>query len=232
MLGLGCFKALLVKQVAAVSSFKQIVVRCSSTVLDTSSQAVDTLIIGGGPIGLSCAFHLATLRDDTKGSPKEIVVLEQDPTYKSSSAMASAGGIRQQFSLEENIRMSLYGRDFLRNANSLLATPSRPHVDVQFQEYGYLFLAATPSGVAQMQENHRVQRKAGCTAIELLKPTELKQKFPWLNSEDILLGSYGTSGEGKSIICAFVIVNVAFLMKRKITHFLSYSAKVGSILGF
>jgi FAD-dependent oxidoreductase domain-containing protein 1 len=162
----------------------------------TSSQAIDTLIIGGGPVGLSTAYHLSALRKPADG---DIVVLEQDPSYKSSSAMFSAGGIRQQFSLDKNIRMSLYGLDFLRNANSLLATPRNPQVDVQLQEHGYMFLASTQTGVSQMKENNQAQRQAGCGTTKLMKPEELKQAFPWLNADDILLGSYGTSGEGMSV---------------------------------
>jgi FAD-dependent oxidoreductase domain-containing protein 1 len=156
---------------------------------------IDTLIIGGGPIGSSTAFHLSQLRKNN-GNEGSIVILEKDPTYKASSAMLSAGGIRQQFSLEENIRMSLYGRDFLRSASTLLATSSFPDVNVHFVEHGYLFLASTETAAQQLKENHRVQRDVGCTSIHLLSPKQLKEQFPWLNVDDILLGSYGSSGEG------------------------------------
>jgi FAD-dependent oxidoreductase domain-containing protein 1 len=157
-----------------------------------SSSTVDTLIVGGGPVGSSTAYHLSKLRNSGEG----ITVLELDPSYGSSSAMRSAGGIRQQFSLEENVRMSLYGRDFLRNAHTLLATSAQPIVDVHFAEHGYLFLTSTASGVKQMKENHQVQRTAGCTSTQLLSPKHLKDLFPWLNVDDILLGSYGSNGEG------------------------------------
>jgi heterodisulfide reductase subunit A-like polyferredoxin len=59
---------------------------------------VDTLIIGGGPIGLSSAYHLASRYRGGDGSG--IVVVERDPTYSRSSATLSAGGIRQQVSFE------------------------------------------------------------------------------------------------------------------------------------
>ena len=57
---------------------------------------VDTLIVGGGPIGLSTAYHLATHYRDNDGSG--ITIVERDPTYARSSATLSAGGIRQQVS--------------------------------------------------------------------------------------------------------------------------------------
>ena len=49
----------------------------------------------------------------------KIAVIERDRTYQSCSAMLSAGGIRQQFSVPENIQMSIYGADFLKNMDAL-----------------------------------------------------------------------------------------------------------------
>ena len=175
---------------AAASTQRQLIRALSSHVITT-----DTLIIGGGPVGSSSAYHLARHRG---GDGSGIVVVEKDPTYQSRncSAVYSAGGIRQQFSLSENIKMSLYGRDFLRDSDSLLATEDGEHCDVQFKEHGYLFLAATDSGRDQMIKNHNTQVEAGCKDIKLLEKDELQSKFPWLHSDDILLGSYGEKGEG------------------------------------
>ena len=91
--------------------------------------------------------------------------------------------------------MSLYGRDFLREAHTLLKVDDED-VDVQFQENGYLFLAASPDGKQQMIQNHTVQKSVGCNDILLLDHSQLATKFPWLNVSDILLGSFGAKGEG------------------------------------
>lgn len=143
-------------------------------------------------MGSSTAFHLSQLRESGNG----ITVLERDPSYRSSSAMLSAGGIRHQFSVRENVEMSLYGRDFLRNAEKLLATSSHPIVDINFVEHGYLFLASSSTGANQMVENQKVQLTAGCKNTKLLTRDEIAKLFPWLNVGDILMGSYGSSGEG------------------------------------
>jgi glycine/D-amino acid oxidase-like deaminating enzyme len=92
--------------------------------------------------------------------------------------------------------MSLYGRDFLRNADELLRTKDGKHYDVQFKEHGYLFLASTSSGREQLIKNNATQIKAGCEDIKLLDRDELRYKFPWMNTDDIMLGSYGQQGEG------------------------------------
>lgn len=174
----------------------------------TPPESIDTLVIGGGPVGASTAFHLANQRvggdDDSSGHDIDpsILVVERDPSYQSGSAIYSAGGIRLQFSLEENVRMSLYGIDFLRSTQSTLSTvpassTTESPVDVQYVENGYLFFATNKMGEQQLRENYALYQKVGCSdMVELLSPAELATRFPWLNVDDILLGSYGCSGEG------------------------------------
>ena len=162
-------------------------------------KSVDTLIIGGGPIGASTAFHLARQRVGNNGDEDpSVLVVERDPTYQSGSGIYSAGGIRVQFSLEENVRMGLYGIDFLRNSRSTLSTTTTAApVDVQYVENGYLLFATNQAGVQQLRENHALYRTIGCSdMVELLSPTELATRFPWLNVDDVLLGSFGCRGEG------------------------------------
>ena len=64
---------------------------------------------------------LLTLDDKMSNSfaSGKIAVIERDKTYQSCSAMLSAGGIRQQFSVPENIEMSKYGAEFLKNMDAL-----------------------------------------------------------------------------------------------------------------
>ena len=94
------------------------------------------VIIGGGAVGSSPAYHLA--RDPAfKGS---ITVVERDPTYRIASSSLSASSIRQQFSTPVCIRMSQYGREFLGAGAALLEVDGdRPALG--YRERGYLFLA-------------------------------------------------------------------------------------------
>jgi FAD-dependent oxidoreductase domain-containing protein 1 len=68
----------------------------------------------------------------------------------------SVGGLRQQFSMPENVEMSLFGADFLRTADKRLYCHGALVPDVHFQPHGYLFLA-TEEGADIMQQNHRTQ---------------------------------------------------------------------------
>ena len=150
----------------------------------------DIVIIGGGVMGCSVAYWLA--QRIYKGH--KIAVIERDPSYRYASTTLSVGGMRQQFSLPENIEMSLFGADFLRNANRLLHIEGVDMPDINFQPHGYLFLA-TEEGAETMEANHQTQVQCGAK-VELMTPRRLQRKFPWLNLDGIALGSYGYENEG------------------------------------
>jgi len=146
----------------------------------------DILVIGGGGVGSSIAYWLKKRARDGLN----VVVVEKDPTYKEASTPLSVGGIRQQFSLVENIQMSLYGADFIRNIKEHLGD----EVDVNFVPYGYLTLA-TEESAEILKRNSRLQNELGARN-EILTAKRLKEKFPWLNTEGIALGCHGLEKEG------------------------------------
>ena len=67
----------------------------------------DVAVIGGGIIGSSIAYFLT--RSNKVGS---VAVIEPDPTYRFAATPQGAGGVRQLFSLPENIWMSRYSNRF------------------------------------------------------------------------------------------------------------------------
>ncbi len=153
------------------------------------NEQADGVVIGGGGVGSAVAYQL-TARPDFKGS---VVVVERDPAYATASTALSAGGVRQQFSTPENIRLSLYGAHFIRDIGRLLEVDGdRPGIN--FIEGGYLFLASA-SGVPVLEANHAVQKAEGADNA-LLDPVALKARFPWLNADGLALGSLGLSMEG------------------------------------
>ncbi|XP_076607048.1 FAD-dependent oxidoreductase domain-containing protein 1 [Chaetodon auriga] len=155
-------------------------------------ERADIVIVGGGVMGWSIAYWLK--QKEKKKDGIKVVVVEKDPTYSQASTVLSAGGIRQQFSLPENIHLSLASADFMRNINEHLGMMNEDPVDLQFNQSGYLFLASEK--VAHiMEENYSTQRSAGAK-VSLLSPTQLKEKFPWLNTDGVVLASYGLENEG------------------------------------
>lgn len=155
-------------------------------------ERADIVIVGGGIMGWSVAYWLK--QKETSRNSIEVVVVEKDPTYSKASTVLSAGGIRQQFSLPLNITLSLASAHFMRHINDYLGVLNEDPVDLQFNQSGYLFLAN--ENVAHiMEENHSTQRCAGAE-VTLLSPTQLKEKFPWLNTDGVVLASYGLENEG------------------------------------
>lgn len=152
------------------------------------SDSYDVVIIGGGVTGCATACFLAAGKFD--GS---VLVVERDPTYANAPSARSTGGIRQQFSTPENIRIGLFGAEFVKNIDQYLSIDGEaPAVD--FKERGYLLLAS-PDALASMQENHAVQRSLGAD-IAYQSNDDLSARFPWLATGGLAGGFLGLENEG------------------------------------
>ncbi|XP_072094519.1 FAD-dependent oxidoreductase domain-containing protein 1 isoform X3 [Mobula birostris] len=157
----------------------------------------DVVIIGGGVVGWSTAYWLKKKEAVREGV--RVVVVERDPTYSRSSTVLSVGGIRQQFSLPENIHLSIESARFLRNIQEHLNVVNEDPVDIHFNPSGYLFLAGKEQSDI-LAENYNIQRHcllwSQGAAVTLLTPQQLQRKFPWINTDGIALASYGLENEG------------------------------------
>lgn len=137
------------------------------------------VIVGGGVVGAAAASFLA------REPGLHVTVLERDPTYRIASSALSASSIRQQFSTPLNIALSQASLQMMR--------PWRERLG--FVEAGYLYLADSDEGASTLERLNAVQRAAGAD-IRLLGPAALRSRWPWLDVDDIVLGSWGASGEG------------------------------------
>lgn len=77
--------------------------------------------------------------------------------YAKASTVLSAGGIRQQFSIKENIELSQFSAEFLRDIKDYLTIPEHDPPEINFNPSGYLFLA-TKDGADTMLKNHKLQK--------------------------------------------------------------------------
>src|SRR5215472_6714729 len=96
-------------------------------------QTTDVLIIGGGIVGSSIAWHL------THAGCKNILVIERESSQGKGSTGKSMGGVRAQFSTPVNIQMSLYSIPFYSKFEEVVGHPSG------YCDQGYLFLATKAS---------------------------------------------------------------------------------------
>ncbi|HEY4388687.1 MAG TPA: FAD-binding oxidoreductase [Ktedonobacteraceae bacterium] len=149
-----------------------------------SAHHPDVLIIGGGVLGCSVAYHLA-LRGCSR-----VTLVERD-TLASGTTAKGAGGVRQQFSDETNIALSRYSVQFFEQLQEHLALPKQ-----SFQQVGYLFLLRTTEELASYQAGVDLQRRMGVPA-QLLSPQEIQAVCPGLYVDD-LLGATFCASDGYS----------------------------------
>ena len=142
----------------------------------------DIAIIGGGIIGSSVAYFAKQLIPDAR-----VCVIEPDPTYEFASTPRASGGCRVQFTCPENIDMSLFSLQFIRDFARHMSVGDTP-AEVNWVEGGYLFIVP-PEHVASLEANARLQIARGCN-VDLLSPSELKERFPSIDVADLGGGAY------------------------------------------
>ena len=90
-------------------------------------KSAEIVIIGGGVVGASVAYHL------TERGCRDVLILERENAIGLGSTGKATGGVRAQFETDINIKLSLYSLDFFRDWD----------FDCEYEPRGYLFLATT-----------------------------------------------------------------------------------------
>jgi len=137
----------------------------------------DVAIIGGGIVGASVAYHLASMKAG------KVVLLERESLLATGSTGRCAGGFRYQFSTEINVRLSLESVRMLLSFAQELDWPIDIHQD------GYLFLLTTPDEVTAFQNNIALQNRLGVPS-QYLNVQEMRELAPHITFDRVLGGSY------------------------------------------
>ena len=137
---------------------------------------IEVIIIGAGVIGCSIAYHLA------KMGCHDVTVLEKN-FIGSGSTERCAGGIRQQFSTEANIKFSVESVRLFERFEEETGHPA------DFRQNGYLMLATTEEELDIFRQSVALQRSLG-VEVNLLSPQEAREIVPRLNIEDVLSATY------------------------------------------
>jgi len=134
-------------------------------------EVFDIIIIDGGIIGCSTAYHL--IQSD---AGLALAVIEKDPTYQFGSTSLSLGNIRIQFSLKENIQISQYAMKVLERFKDVMAVDNN-NPFISFRREGNLFLV-DPSGVKAAEKALALQNDLGCQ-VEWYSTKQIeKSAFP------------------------------------------------------
>ena len=144
-------------------------------------QTAEVVIIGGGIVGSSIAYHL------TAAGCKDVLVIERESAQGKGSTGKSMGGVRAQFSTPVNIGMSLYSIPFYASFDERLGYPC------DYRPQGYLFCATSDQHMAYLRANHKQQVAMGLEDVRMMSGDDVRQWFPQLRADDIVGGSFCSS---------------------------------------
>lgn len=141
------------------------------------SETADVVVVGGGVVGVSAAYHLAAAGAGT------VVLLERDDAVGTGSTGRCAGGFRHQFSSRINVELSL------ASVPMIVGFGETHGLALDVVQDGYLFLLRTEEEVAAFRAAGDLQRSLGVDARELT-PAEARELVPGLAIEGIVAATY------------------------------------------
>ena len=139
-------------------------------------RTADVVIVGGGIIGASIAYHL------TKKGVRDILVLERDG-LGSGSTGKNAGGIRLQFSSEINVKLSQWSLPHIERFADEIGT------DPHFHQVGYLFLITEDRDAAAFDRSLAMWSRLKIPAHRVTA-TEAKALFKHARTDDVRFGTF------------------------------------------
>lgn len=145
-------------------------------------RAAEVVIVGGGVMGVSAAYHLA------RRGCTDVVLLERNPFLGMEATGKCAGGIRYQFSTEINVRLSLLSLPMLDRFEEEIGQA------IDLRRTGYLFLLDNEADVAAFRRNVAMQNRLGVPS-QILTREEAQALAPLVQMEDILAAAWH-AGDG------------------------------------
>lgn len=142
------------------------------------AETADAVIIGGGIVGSSVAYHL------TEDDRRDVLIIDREERQGLGSTAKSMGGVRSQFATEINIKMSLYSIDIFSRFEEITGHTSG------YKAHGYLFVATSPAHLDYLKTNLRRQLAAGLTNVEIVTREDILRIVPQLVTDDVVGGSY------------------------------------------
>ena len=137
----------------------------------------EIVIIGGGVMGASAAYHLA------QRGMKNIVLLEKEDFFGQGATGRCAGGVRYQFSTEINVKLSIESLPMLERFKEETGQ------EIGYKQCGYLLVATNGKDARIFEHNVQLQNKLGVPTL-LLSGDEVRRRLPLMKFDDALAGTF------------------------------------------
>ncbi len=141
-------------------------------------------------MGSSAAYFLSE-NPDFDGS---VLVVEPDWTYERAQTTRAQNSIREQFTNELNIELSRFGIDFLADFHANVQVNGEAP-ELNFRGTGYMFIADTEDQYAQLERESDDQLAMGAE-VEMLRPHQVAERFPYMDAEQLVGARVGGMREG------------------------------------
>jgi sarcosine oxidase, subunit beta len=139
--------------------------------------SAEVVIIGGGVMGASTAYHLAA-----RGC-RDVVLLESQPFFCLGATGKCAGGIRYQFSTAINIRLSQLSLPMLDRFETEIGQAIGLRYD------GYMLLATNERDVETFRRNIALQHSLS-VPTKWLDGDEVRRRVPQLAADDVIAATF------------------------------------------
>jgi sarcosine oxidase subunit beta len=154
----------------------------------------DIVIIGGGVMGASAAYHLA------QRGMKNIILLEKEEFFGTGATGRCAGGVRYQFSTEINVKLSLESLPMIERFKDELGQ------DINYRQCGYLLIATNEKDATRFKYNVELQNGLG-VQTRLLSGDEVRARLPLMKFDDAISGTFNQKDgivDPNSVVAGYV----------------------------
>jgi sarcosine oxidase subunit beta len=142
------------------------------------SRTADVVIVGGGVVGASAAYHLAA------AGAGRVLLLERADHLAAGSTGACAGGFRYQFSSEVNVRLSQ------ASVPMITGFTEQHGLALDVAQHGYLFLVRGEELWRDFLAANQLHASLGVEA-EVLTPEQALELAPGIALDGLVGATYG-----------------------------------------
>jgi glycine/D-amino acid oxidase-like deaminating enzyme len=154
------------------------------------ASSYDVVCIGGAMTGTAAAYFLSE-NPDFGGS---VLVVEPDWTYGYANTTRAQNSIREQYTNPLNIQLSRFGAEFIADFHERVQVDGQSP-EINFRGTGYMFIAEDDAAYQRLEEESVVQLAMGAE-VEMLRPGQIAERYPYMDVDQFVGARVGGLREG------------------------------------